>query len=95
MARAHCQQALDRVITYLRTCGIQPSHAVCRRALQLVDDVFGEWESAGGDGAEPAITWLMERAMDRLPTYFDLPEAKVPLQSPPLQRGSIGYSDHV
>lgn len=95
MARAHCQQALDRVITYLRTCGIPPNHVVSRRALQLVDSVFAEWEGEGTDSPEPAVEWLIERMMDRLPEFFDLPKAAVPLQSPPLKRGSIGYSAYV
>ncbi len=37
MAKALCQQALDRVMAYLRGYQIEPTNDVCRQALQLVD----------------------------------------------------------
>lgn len=80
MARALCQQALDRVITYLRNYGIAPDVAVCRQALNLIDEELAQ----GSEG-------LMARTMDRLPEVFNLQEPVIPPQSPPLKRGSIGY----
>lgn len=84
MAKAICQQALDRVIAYLRGYGITPTNDVCRMALEVVDAALSEG-SAG----------VMERALDKIPEFFLLPEPQVPSQSPPLERGSIGYNPHV
>lgn len=84
MAKALCQQALDRVIAYLRGYGIEPTTEVCRRALLVVDAALAE----GSEGA-------MTRAIDRIPDFFDLPEPHIPVQRPPLKRGSIGYFPYV
>ena len=84
MARALCQQALDRVLAYLEGYGIPPTNDVCRRALQLVDSALAE-------GSEGAIA----RSMDLIPRYFSLPAIDVPSQRPELRRGSIGYWPNV
>ncbi|MBS3804540.1 MAG: hypothetical protein KGY54_08325 [Oleiphilaceae bacterium] len=83
MAKAMCLYALNRVIAYLEGYGIEPEHEVCQKALRLVDCVMSE----GSDQ-------LVERAIDRIPDFFELPELTVPAQSPPMIRGSIGYHDH-
>lgn len=84
MARALCQQALDRVLAYLEGYGIPPTNDVCRRALQLVDSALAEC-------SEGAIA----RSMDLIPEYFSLPAIDVPPQRPELSRGSIGYWRYV
>lgn len=84
MAKAICQHALDRVMAYLRGHDIAASNDVCRMALEVVDAALSE-------GSEE----VMVRAMDKIPEFFDLPEAQVPPQVPPLDRGSIGYWSHV
>lgn len=78
-----CQQALDRVLTYLDQAGVVLSDDVCRRALNLVDAALLEARTCGGD--------VLQAAMDRLPGYFDLPQPAAPTPWPPLARGSIGY----
>lgn len=80
MAKAVCQQALDRVMTYLHGYGVELTPAVCRKALRIVDDAM---EQGNED--------LMGRVIDRVPEHFDLPELRAPQQRPPLKRGSIGY----
>lgn len=80
MAKAMCQQALDRVIAYLRGYGVEPTHDVCRKALRLIDSAMDE----GGEQ-------LIARAIDRIPEYFELPDLEVPPQRPDLMRSSIGY----
>ncbi|MEQ5834027.1 hypothetical protein [Marinobacter sp. NFXS9] len=85
MKRAVCQQALDRLIAYLRGCGVEITSENCRKALQLVDRALAEAGSRD----------VMARAMDMIPEYFDLPPLAIPMQSPPLMRGSIGYHTNV
>lgn len=84
MAKALCQQALDRVMAYLQGYQIESTNEVCRQALQLVDAALAE----GEDG-------VMERAVDKIPDYFELPEPYIPVQRPTLKRGSIGYRPYV
>lgn len=96
MDKAICQYALDRVMLYLQNYGVSPSPEACRRALALIDACLEEVIAADshqrpcqGDSALPV--GVLARVFDRLPDYFDLPELNVPLQRPPIQRGSIGY----
>lgn len=96
MEKAICQYALDRVMIYLRNYGISPSPAVCRQALALIDACLAETQSGqlstrSAGPAPEAPTGVLARVFDRLPEYFDLPELQVPLQRPPIDRGSIGY----
>ncbi|TBW51560.1 hypothetical protein EZI54_16940 [Marinobacter halodurans] len=84
MQRAVCQQALDRLIAYLRGCGVEITSENCRKALRLVDRAL---ETGSHD--------VMARAMDMIPDYFDLPPLAIPQQSPSLMRGSIGYHPYV
>ncbi|MDX1635627.1 MAG: hypothetical protein R3280_13380 [Marinobacter sp.] len=83
MAKTLCQLALDRVIAYVRGYGMEPTPAVCRQALRLVDAAMDE-------GSED----LMARVIDRVPDFFELPELQLPRQRPPMKRGSIGYYRH-
>ncbi|WP_165855297.1 hypothetical protein [Marinobacter sp. JSM 1782161] len=85
MPRAVCQQVLDRLIAYLRGCGVGMTSEDCCKALSLVERALRE----DPDGK------VMERAMNLLPEYFDIPDATIPRQAPPLLRGSIGYSPYV
>lgn len=84
MAKALCQQALDRVMAYLRGYQIEPTNEVCRQALQLVDVALAEGEDD-----------VMQRAVDKIPQFFELPEPYIPVQRPTLKRGSIGYRPYV
>ena len=82
MAQLPCQEALARVIAYLRGCGINPGIDECRSALKLVDQALQQ--SSNGD--------YLQTTMDLLPQYFDLPATKVILTAAPeLKRGSMGY----
>jgi hypothetical protein len=97
MDKAICQHALDRVMLYLQNYGIDPSPAVCRRALGLIDDCLGESgvEDSATCDTERALPGLLAMVFDRLPKVFDLPELNLPVQRPPILRGSIGYGPAV
>ncbi|MFW5824834.1 MAG: hypothetical protein ACOCVV_07690 [Marinobacter sp.] len=93
MEKAICQYALDRVILYLQNYGVEPSADVCRMALALIDlclqETAGEAGTCAGENRVPG--GVLARVFDRLPEFFELPALDVPLQSPPIERGSIGY----
>lgn len=81
MPETLCQQALERVLTYLRDSGLELSRETCRQSLRLVNDAMTD-----GDGPD-----LPARCIERLPEYFELPGVEFPLVAPPLKRGHIGY----
>lgn len=76
-----CQQALERVLIYLRDDGVALTADTCRQALCLV-------ESALAAGAGPD---LPARCIGRIPDYFEHPSETIPAANPPLKRGHIGY----
>ena len=76
-----CQQALERVLTYLQDDGVELTTDVCRRAFRLVETVMGR-------GAVPD---LPARCIAAVPEYFDRPPMSYPVAHPPLNRGHIGY----
>lgn len=76
-----CQQALERVLTYLGDDGVALTAATCRQALRLVESVIVD--EIGPD--------LPARCVDLIPDYFERPAEVIPDASPPLQRGCIGY----
>ncbi|WP_373002410.1 hypothetical protein [Marinobacter sp.] len=76
-----CQQALERVLTYLDDDGVVLTTDACRRALRLVETAMGQ-----GDGPD-----LPARCVDSIPEYFNYPHAHIPDATPPLNRGRIGY----
>lgn len=99
MDKAICQYALDRVILYLQNYGVEPSPEVCRTALALIDNCLrdADWHchSDGlsmGNGLPGGVLALV---FERLPQYFELPALNVPVQRPPITRGSIGYGPAV
>lgn len=76
------EHALARVLAYLRLCEIPLTREVMLAALGLVQEALAE------DGASQD---LLVRVMDRLPRHFSLPDPRVPITYPNLQRSSIGY----
>lgn len=94
------QHVFSRVYSYLCEAGVDMNSDRCRQLLQLIDDAVAEAGKCA-DGTTTAETSpgsttlnghrLLESAMDRLPQYFTLPEARIPLAAPALSRGSIGY----
>lgn len=95
------QHIFSRVYNYLCEAGVEMTSERCRRLLQLIDDAVAQV----GESADPNTTTdklpgsrplaghrLLANAMDRLPEYFTLPEARIPAPGPSLCRGSIGYS---
>ena len=98
MEKTICQYALDRVMLYLQTYGVEPSPTICRQALALIDECLAEAGvapegSCGGEGSLPG--GVLTRVFDRLPEVFELPELDLPVQRPPIVRGSIGYGPAV
>lgn len=93
MEKTICQYALDRVMLYLQSYGVEPSPDVCRRALALIDSCLREAVECepGAERMTALPAGVLERVIDRLPEYFELPELEVPPQRPPIRRGSIGY----
>ena len=82
MAQLPCQDALARVLAYLRGSGISPGVEECRIALKLVDQVLQQ--SPNSD--------YLQTTMELLPQYFELPAVKETLTAAPdLARGSMGY----
>lgn len=92
MDKAICQYALDRVILYLQNYGVEPSPDVCRRALSLIDNCL---QDAGGHCHSDGASGVLALVFERLPQYFELPALNVPVQRPPITRGSIGYGPAV
>ncbi|PCM45636.1 hypothetical protein [Marinobacter sp. ANT_B65] len=79
------QHVFSRVYSYLCEAGVEMTSERCRQMLQLIDDAMAAvGEDKGGHR-------LLQNVMDRLPDYFSIPEARIPLVAPPLSRGSIGY----
>lgn len=76
-----CQQALERVLTYLGDDSRELTVATCNQALQLLQSALAE-----GAGAD-----LPARCVARIPDYFERPAGTIPVVSPPLARGTIGY----
>lgn len=76
-----CQQALERVLTYLDDDGIGLTTDTCRQALRLVDAAL-----ALGDGPD-----LPARCIASIPDYFERSCFSIPDANPPLTRGHIGY----
>ena len=97
MDKAICQYALDRVMLYLQNYGIESSPSVCRRALGLIDDCLAESgaDDLGACNTERALPGVLAMVFDHLPQVFDLPELDLPVQRPPILRGSIGYGPPV
>lgn len=99
MDKAICQYALDRVILYLQNYGVEPSPEVCCKALALIDsclqDAGGYCHSDGVPGGSGLPGGVLALVFERLPQYFELPALNVPVQRPPITRGSIGYGPAV
>lgn len=81
MSDIQCQQALDRVLTYLQDDGQALTPGTCRKALRLVDEAIEQ---------DPGPN-LPARCMDRLPEYFNPADPEIPLPNPPLDRGHVRY----
>ena len=82
MEQLPCQKALDRVIAYLRGCGVNPGVNECRTALELVGQALQQ--APDGD--------YLNVVMALLPQYFELPQPVLALEAAPeLLRGSMGY----
>lgn len=76
-----CQEAVERVLTYLGDDGVALTAETCRQALQLV-------ASALAEGVDPD---LPARCVAAIPAHFQRPRAQIPDASPPLERGCLGY----
>lgn len=83
MGQTQCEQVLSRVLAYLSGMGMPVTREVSMMALQLVNEALAQ------DDVQDLYAWVMER----LPRQFALPELELPPLAPPVNRGSIGYSD--
>ena len=81
MPNISCQQALERVLSYLDDDGVVLTADTCRQALRLVDAAM-----ARGDGPD-----LPARCIASIPDYFEYDSFRIPDANPPLKRGHIGY----
>lgn len=77
-----CEQALARVLAYLRGLDIPLTVDASIAALKLVEEALAANEAD-----------LYSHIMDRLPERFALPELQLPPLAPPIHRGSIGYAN--
>jgi hypothetical protein len=76
------EHALARVLAYLRLCEIPLNREVILEALGTVQEALVE------DGASED---LLARVMGGLARRFPVPDPRVPVVSPRLQRSSIRY----
>jgi len=74
------EDALGRVLAYLRLSGVSVDTDTTRAALRLVDDTL----EAGEEG-------LLERLMAAVPERFALEQPAPPMLAPPVHHGSIHY----
>jgi hypothetical protein len=84
MPETLCQQAIERVMTYLRDDGVELDAETCRQVLRLVDGAMTEGDGPG----------LPARCIELVPDYFNLPGMDIPAPIPPLMRGHLGYYPH-
>jgi hypothetical protein len=84
MPETVCQQAIERVMTYLRDDGVELDAVTCRQVLRLVDSAMKD-----GGGLD-----LPARCIELVPDYFNLPGMDIPAPIPPLMRGHLGYYPH-
>lgn len=75
------QQALKRVLAYLRDEGRELDADTLGTALRLVNET-----QAYGDGKD-----LPAQCMDRIPDYFGTQVFHISASGLPLERGHIGY----
>ncbi|MCH2559007.1 MAG: hypothetical protein MK005_17105 [Alcanivorax sp.] len=75
------EDALGRVLAYLRLSGVTVGTGTTRAALRLVDETL----EAGEDG-------LLERLMVAIPERFGLDQPEPPMLAPPVHHGSIHYA---
>lgn len=80
MRQTPAEQALGRLMQYLRLAGVEPSADVSASLLETVSEAVR--------GNEHALIGVV---MDRFETRFELPSVDVPTPSPPVVRDSIGY----
>ena len=86
-ASIHYENALIRVLGYLRLAGIQLRPDAAELALRIVSDLIEE------SGAPVDDTELTKRALDRLRERLDVGPGTIPPVAPALRRSSIGYAD--
>lgn len=78
-----CEQALARILAYLRGMDVPLTVDASIAALRLVEEALATNE-----------TDLYGYIMDRISERFTLPELQLPPLTPPIRRGSIGYANH-
>lgn len=81
MSQSLAEQALNRLMQYLRLARVAPSADVSVWALEVVRDAV----KTDGQAVIPFV-------MDRVEEYFVLLSTDVPPPCPPIVRGSIGYN---
>lgn len=79
------EDALGRVLAYLRGSGLTVTPASTRKALRLIEQALDEDQQAN----------LVATVMRRLPDHFDLPAAEIPKIAPPVHHGSLHYAGHL
>lgn len=85
MQHTTVEEALGRVLAYLRGSGLMVTPAVTRDALRLIEQALD---------ADPRHD-LVETVMRRLPDHFSLPSMPIPEVAPPVHHGSLRYADHL
>ena len=78
------EDALGRVLAYLRGVGVTVTPAVTRQALRLIEEALDEQRSD-----------LVATVMCRLPEYFELPAIAVPRGAPRIRHGSLRYAGYL
>ena len=81
MPETLCQQAIERVMTYLRDDGVELDAETCRQVLRLVDGAMTE-----GDGPD-----LPARCIELVPDYFNRQGMEIPAPIQTIMRGPLVY----
>lgn len=78
------EDALGRVLAYLRGAGVTVTPAVTRQALRLIEQALDEQQDD-----------LVAAVMRRLPEHFELPPIVVPEATPRVHHGSLRYAAYL
>jgi len=85
MSHTNAEEALGRLLAYLRGLGLTITPEMTREALRLIAVALDEEHQDA----------LLENVIQRLPESFDLPREILPPPAPPVHHGSVHYAGYL
>ena len=85
MSHTTAEEALGRLLAYLRGSGLSITPEMTREALRLIAVALDEEQQ----------DTLLENVIQRLPGAFDLPRETLPELAPPVHHGSVHYAGYL